>query len=73
MKKKCYGCGKIHRRKSRFCTNKCAAIWAEIIAQGNGDSWCETCQEWAPYDPYKEHPHPLAPEEDAILATYTLS
>jgi len=43
----CYNnCGRAARRKSLFCTTKCAAQWGEAIAQGNRDVWCETCGEW---------------------------
>ena len=44
---RCYACGKKRvRRGSRFCSNRCAAEWAEELASGNDDAWCIGCQEW---------------------------
>lgn len=43
----CYNlCGMKARNRSLFCSQHCAAIWAEAIAQGNNEVWCETCREW---------------------------
>lgn len=44
---RCYSCGeKRVRPGSRFCSNRCAAMWAEELAAGNDDAWCDGCQEW---------------------------
>lgn len=44
---RCYGCRERPARvDSLFCSNRCAADFAEALAQGNGDVWCSVCCEW---------------------------
>lgn len=43
----CYACYERPARKgSRFCTQRCAAEWADALAAGNSDAWCPACQKW---------------------------
>lgn len=34
------------RKGSYFCSQKCAAEWADELYAGNENLWCEVCQEW---------------------------
>lgn len=43
---KCYGCDRKARHGSLFCTQKCAAEWAEEIILGNEEVYCYNCKEW---------------------------
>ena len=47
----CYAiCGGAARRGRRFCSDKCAAIWAEQSVEGNDEVWCPICLGWrGPY------------------------
>lgn len=46
-KPRCYhGCDKPARKNGRFCSQKCAAEFAEELVLGNDDKWCSNCQEW---------------------------
>lgn len=45
--KRCYGCSERHYRTTkRFCSDTCAADWAELLARGNEDEWCPNCDAW---------------------------
>lgn len=47
MKAKCYLCReKPVRSGSRFCTQRCAADFAEELVEGNDDYWCSKCCSW---------------------------
>lgn len=46
MGRGCYGCGRAARKGSRFCTQRCAAEYAEELVEGNDDWWCSECDEW---------------------------
>jgi len=44
---RCYGCGERPiRQASFFCTQRCAADYAEEIALGNDIAWCPSCNDW---------------------------
>lgn len=57
----CYSCGrKKARPHSYFCSQRCAAEWADEIAGGNEVAWCPTCKNWVGYGPELDvHEHPL--------------
>lgn len=41
----CLGClDKPAKHRSHFCTQKCAALWAEELNQST--AWCPQCKEW---------------------------
>jgi hypothetical protein len=43
----CYHCWTVPVRKgSRFCTQRCGALWADEIAKSNDDRWCPACKAW---------------------------
>lgn len=43
----CYGCRtRAARKGSRFCTQRCAADYAEELVEGNDDTWCPACADW---------------------------
>ncbi len=45
-KPKCYGCNRKARRGSLFCSQRCAAGYAEELILGNGEVYCYDCEEW---------------------------
>ena len=45
----CYHrCGHRAAVGRHFCSARCAAEWAESMAEGNDDEWCVPCQAWNP-------------------------
>lgn len=49
MTKGCYGhCGRQAKAGQRFCSQRCAARWAEAAAVAglSVDEWCETCGDY---------------------------
>jgi hypothetical protein len=52
-KPKCMWCGSkpVVRGSEYFCSEKCAAEWAENVCQEIIDKqWCPQCQEWTDYE-----------------------
>lgn len=47
-----HGCGIAAREDSYFCSNECAAEWAETEMQvrDGGQQWCPQCQKWTGAD-----------------------
>ena len=43
---RCYGCARKARPDSRFCSDRCAAGYAEELVAGNEDSFCIQCDAW---------------------------
>lgn len=49
---RCYQCrDEPARPGSRFCSESCAAVWAEAFAHTLEDAWCPQCNDWL------EQPH----------------
>lgn len=48
---RCYhGCDKPARKGYRFCSQRCAAEYAEELVMGNDDAWCPKCKQWVYVD-----------------------
>jgi hypothetical protein len=46
MTPKCYGCDRKARKGSLFCSQKCAADYAEELLLGNDEVWCPATEQW---------------------------
>jgi hypothetical protein len=42
----CYGCARPARKHSVFCTDRCAALYAEGLARGGDQIYCPVTGEW---------------------------
>lgn len=54
LRPRCYGCDNKARARSRFCSMRCAAAYAEELIEGNEDAYCPTCNSWEGLAPYEE-------------------
>lgn len=45
-RRSCYCCPRPARPRSYFCSNRCAAQYADELMAGNEDSWCPHCEEY---------------------------
>lgn len=52
---KCYGhCGKVARVGYMFCSDRCAALYADELVRGNEDHWCPVCEDWKTKESYMD-------------------
>ena len=62
----CYGCDRRAARGRRFCTAKCAGLYAEELIRGNDDQYCPACDTWQGLDRYSETPGILMCKHPAL-------
>lgn len=50
VRPQCRECERDARKGSLFCSQRCAAAWAETVLLGYEETWCENHLEWYALD-----------------------